>query len=171
MTVKVDLKNYAVFVDGVQKGLKTSMIRGVRSAARRLMNEIILRIVPSKIPEPFDRELYKAGWKVDNLINGALIRNEELHSAFIEYGVAADKVKISRQMIAMLRDWLVRKGYATEQDSRDKAWALARNLQRRGIFNRGKGFRPLQEALDRFAIQYIQEEIASEIANQLEKIK
>ena len=171
MAIRIDLKDYNVFIGGIQNNLKTSAVRGVRSAAIRLMNEITLRIVPNIVPEPIDRGLYRSGWKTQSIPNGAIIYNTEEHSAFIEHGVEANNVKISRLMIEALQGWLIRKGFSSKKDSLNNAFGLAVNLKKSGIFNRGKGFHPLQLALDKYAQEFIGEEITNEIAKQFEKLK
>ncbi len=146
--------------------LKAAAVRGVYSAALRGVQDIVGRIIPSKVPVPFDRGPYKAGWKALPEPEGASITNPEVHALFIEEGVRASNVKIGRAMIFALAAWASRKGLVTKGKPEDVAWAIAKNMKKRGIFNGGKGFHVLGELMDNYLNAYIEEEVAAEIARE-----
>ena len=165
-TKVITLANAEVYIDTLQTNIRKAAIRGLQSAALRAQQEITLRIIPSRSPKPVDRGAagYLGGWHTYPLPDGAIIENNEPHAPFIEYGVAAANVKLGRRMILMLTEWFIRKGYATAADAKDAAWGLAKTMMKRGIFNNGKGFGILKEAVENRIPQFIREEIARELA-------
>jgi hypothetical protein len=111
-----------------------------------------------RTPVPVDRGTYRAGWHFRKTAGGADIYNAEPVALFIEHGVRAGNVKPGRAMIAALTEWVIRKRLVTtvkikarglapatrkqlQQDdlharATQVAWAIARGMQKRGIFNR-----------------------------------
>lgn len=159
---------YKRYLKKVRPRQRQAAIRGLHSAAARAVQVIVTEIIPSRTPQPVDRGLYRAGWRYRPEVDGALIENVEPHAAFIEYGVRGENVKIGRAMIAALSEWLVRKRIVSASEPKEvlrAAWAVAKSMQRRGIF--GKGMRVLEEMVVMRLDAIIEEEIAREIGREL----
>ena len=165
-TKTIDIAMAEGYYGQLAENFRKAALRGLRSAALRTQQEIVLRIIPSRSPKPVDRAAsgYLGGWRTYPIENGAVVENKETHAAFIEYGVAASNVRITRRMIQMLSEWFVRKGYASAADAKDSVWGLAKKMQQRGIFNNGQGFGILKEAVEKHIPGFIKAEIAREIA-------
>lgn len=160
----IKLEDAAKWVDGeLGPALKEAALRGIVSAAARLLQEITLRIIPTKSPQPVDRGVYRAGWRMRAEPDGAVIENLEPHAAFIEYGVRSGNVKVGRAMVDALEGWVVRKGIASGKDARRAAYAIALSIQRRGIFNGGTGMRILEDAMKQ-ADEIIRTEVERELS-------
>jgi hypothetical protein len=138
--------------------------KGCLSAAMRGVQTIITEIIPSRTPQPVDRGTYRAGWRAYHAPYGALIENIEPHAPIIEGGARAGNIKIGKAMIAALAEWAARKGLAAKgKDAERVAWAIAKAMKRRGIFNQGRGLEILGELVERYLPQIMQEEISAEI--------
>jgi hypothetical protein len=127
----VTLKEAGVEFEEMGRRIRKAALAGLRSAALRGIAVIVAEIIPSRVPQPVDRGLYRAGWKAHPLKNGAVIYNHEPHAALIEHGVRASNVKIGRAMIAALAEWARRKGF---EDPERAAWGIAKKMKERGIF-------------------------------------
>lgn len=130
----ITLKEAGVEFEEMGRRMKTAALKGLFSAALRGVQVVITEIIPSRVPQPVDRGIYRAGWKAMKLGGknpGAVIYNSEPHATLIEYGVRASNVKIGRAMIAALAEWAKRKGF---QDPESAAWGIAKKMQERGIF-------------------------------------
>lgn len=167
MPVVVELDRADVWVAGVEKGMERAVVLGLRSAALRGVQEIVARIIPSRSPMPVDRAVYRAGWRALFLPNGADIENLEPVAILIEEGVRAANVKPGRAMIKALAAWAIRKRIATAEDAEGIAWAIAKTMQKRGIFGRGMGLGILKELVEHHLEGFVQEEVARE----LEKVR
>lgn len=155
------LFEYRQWLKKMKKGHREAGIRGVQSAALRLVQRIQTEIIPSVTPQPVDRGLFRAGWRFTFMPDGALILNVEPHAPFIEFGVRSANVKIGRKMIAALTEWVVRKRLAAPgKDAVSAAWAIAKAAKRKGIF--GTGLRILERAKAQ-APDLIREEVSREI--------
>jgi hypothetical protein len=177
----VDLSQSAKMMEQLAPRIREAAIRGVRRAAARGLQVVVTRIVPSRHPPPVDRGVYRAGWKLESLHNGAAIYNDTPHANFIEYGVRASSVRIGRSMIDALTEWVRRKGIGggatkagktrrpSESQAREIAWAIARRAQSKSGLAffagpRGDGFRVLRELSEQHLPAIIREEVAAEIA-------
>lgn len=166
-TTTVSLEDAGRHFDQLKIRHKEAVLRGLVSAANRGKNTIISQIIPSRSPEPTDRGIYRAGWKVEHDQNSATIFNPEVHAIFIEHGVQGQNIKIGFMMINALAEWVVRKGIATDvKKARSIAWAIATKMKQRGIFY-GKsgsgGLGILKELRENFLPTFIQEEIVREL--------
>lgn len=107
------------------------------------------------------------GWKTERIdLNTVAILNPEAHAAFIEYGVRAENVKIGAAMIRALTEWALRKGIAEDEKSAvGVAWAIAKTMQNKGVFNRrsGKGLRVLEELEQEFLEDILKGEVGREM--------
>lgn len=145
-------------------------MRGLLSAAQRLVGAIQNEVIPQEPRVPVDRGVYRAGWKARPNEHGAEIGNETPHAVFIEDGVRGDHVKPGREMILALTQWIKRKGIVgtaapdgSTLDATQLAWAIARSMQKRGIFNRGVGLKIMDKAVRRYARRFIEEEVKREL--------
>jgi hypothetical protein len=139
---------------------------GLLKAANRGLQVLITEIIPSRSPQPVDRGTYRAGWKVEVIDpDRVAIMNPEPHAVFIEFGVRAENVKIGRAMLEALSEWAKRKGLAhTNQEAVGVAWAIAKAMQKKGIFNRNRpGLRILEELVTKRIDNILKEEVAREI--------
>jgi hypothetical protein len=148
--------------------------RGLLSAAHRTVSH-----VQAQSDLPFDRGVYRAGWRAKPDRDGAIVENLAPHAPFIEFGVRGENVRISRAMIEKLAQWVRRKGIGgtVTKSAKGKgfkkpstvvatkiAWAIAISMKKKGIFNKGKGLKILDKALKMHAAQFISEEVEKELA-------
>ncbi len=151
--------------------LRAAAVRGLRWAALRGKNHLITNLIPAQQPPPVDKGLYRAAWNVQELPDGALLHNDELHALFVEYGVRAEHVKIGRAMIEALTEWALRKGIAPDAKAAvGIAWAVAQQAKRRGIFNRPGG--PPKGGLgilDQLVTHHLPWFVRTEVTREIEK--
>lgn len=169
------------YLNQLSATMRDAAMRGLHSAALRTVQHIQIEIIPSITPEPVGRGAYKAGWHVEPLPNGYVVVNNLLQAVFIEHGVRAENVKIGRKLIDALTEWVRMKGIgatvkttkgglkkvvkATQEEARGIAWAIAKNMKKVGIFNKGNGWNVLGRA-NKMAPQFIREEVAREMKKQ-----
>jgi len=166
--VKVDLRDAGRALAQLGIGMNRAAERGLLSAAIRGVQIIQSQIIPSKVPQPVDRGLYRAGWKWGPVPGGGELWNSEPHAPLIEFGVRAGNIKVGRKMIDALTEWAMRKGIASDRkEARRVAWAIARRMKKRGIFNRGRGLGILKELMTKRMPAIIREEIKLEVAREL----
>lgn len=143
------------------------------SAAIRGVGVIQTQIIPSIVPKPVDRGLYRAGWRavpilgVGGDVAGAEIFNVEPHAPWIEGGVRASNVKVGRAMIDALTEWVKRKGlagrgkrYKGDAAARGIAFAIALKMKKQGIFRGGQGMHVLGTLMKGRMPSIVQAEIA-----------
>lgn len=137
--------------------------RAVLSTAHRVVQKITTVTIPAEPRPPIDRRLYAAGWVAKPVSGGAMIQNTVPYASIIEYGARAENIKIGRAMIDALEAWAKRKGIGkNEMTPRQVAWAVAKAMKKRGIYNGGKGLRILEKAL-RGVELFFAEELKREI--------
>lgn len=160
----VRLDGAAAAFEKLGKQFPEAAKRGLLSAALRGVREIQTVIIPSRTPQPVDRGVYRAGWKVVPDADGSVsIENREPHAAFIEYGVRAANVKVGAAMLRALTEWVLRKGLAADiVEAQQVAWGIAKAAERRGFFKQ-TGLGVLQQLIDRNLRTYIQQEVEREI--------
>lgn len=93
----------------LSKELKVAASKGLFSAALRAKRDLVSRVIPNLMPPPVDRGIYRAGWQVQRLPNGAAIYNPLPHARFIENGVPAGNVVLSNKAQKALAEWVQRK--------------------------------------------------------------
>lgn len=167
MTTTIDLADAAGLFGELNFKLYRAGLDGLFSAALRSVQAIQMVIVPSRTPQPVDRGLFRAGWRASPLRDGALIENAEPHAPFVEFGVRASSVKIGRAMINALTEWVERKRLASGKEAIEAAWAIAKAMQRRGIFEGGRGFQIQAILREWYLNRFIEEEVAAEIERAL----
>jgi hypothetical protein len=163
MASEITLKQAAQRTDELKEKWRKAAVLGLQSAAARGVQDIITRIIPSRTPQPVDRGVYRSGWRFYPAPDGAVIECFEPHAILIEDGVRAGNVKIGKKMIDALAEWVQRKGIVSGDEARSVAWAIAKSMQRRGIFNKGKGMGILAELVDKYLPGYVEEEVAREV--------
>jgi len=163
MSTEITLQGAAQRTDKLQEKWRKAAVLGLQSAAARGVQDIVTRIIPSRTPQPVDRGVYRSGWRFYTAPDGAVIECFEPHAILIEDGVRAGNVKIGKKMIDALAEWVQRKGIVSGDEARGVAWAIAKSMQRRGIFNKGKGMGILAELVDKYLPNYVEEEVAREV--------
>ncbi len=159
----VDLKQADAAVDEIALRMFKASNLGLLSAAMLGVQRIVTRIIPSRSPTPVDRGVFRAGWRAYGEVDGAVIENLEPSAILIEEGVRAANVKIGRLMLTALELWIVRKGIASAAAAPKVAWAIAKNMQKRGVFGGGQGLGILRELIEKDLPQLMHDEIAREI--------
>lgn len=160
------------------KANHAAALRGVQSAALRLQEHLVTHVIPQENPTPVDRGVYRAGWHVDMLENGARLRNFVPWAAFIEDGVDPKKVKIGRAMIKALAEWVRRKGIGgrtkttksgsvqvtkpSTTEATNIAWAIAKTMKKKGIHG-GPGGRGILRKTLMQATFFLESEIKREL--------
>jgi hypothetical protein len=158
----INLQDAGVFFAGLTKRRHALAVAGCKLAATRCLAAIQTIIIPSRNPPPVDRGIYRAGWKVEPLPNGAAYYNDSPIAAIVEFGARAANIKIGRKLLAALAEWVVRKGIGSKEESLSIAWAIAQKAKAgRGFHNQkpGGGLRIGKECDERFAERYMNEEV------------
>src|SRR5690606_17517704 len=81
-------------------------------------------------------------------------------------------VKIGAAMIKALTEWVLRKGIAgDEREATGIAWAIAKDMQKRGIFRqrKGGGLGVLQELMKRHMPKIIKQEVAEPVRTEMSR--
>ncbi|HXQ48519.1 MAG TPA: hypothetical protein VN842_01890 [Thermoplasmata archaeon] len=173
--------------EDVRSEVRAAAFRGLVSAAHKTVEVVVSEIIPSFGDRmPVDRGAYRAGWRVQPMRSEGkvLVLNTAPHAVLIEEGVRAGNVKIGRKMIDALAEWVRRKGIggrsvtsasgrtrlvkASRAEAASIAWAIAKDMRRRGIFNRG-GEQGL--GIMRKAERRIPAIIKTEVTRELRKLK
>lgn len=167
--MKFDIKQASALKKFLDTKTEKAMLEAVQAAGLRVVEDIQTTLIPGAKPPPVDRGRYRAGWRMRPKKWGAEIANTVPHAVFIEDGVRAKNVKPGRKMIDALTAWVKRKGIVSGRgkgaalEARGVAFAIARSMKKKGIFNRGKGFGILRRAL--LPVQgYIQRELKRAMA-------
>lgn len=180
-----DLNDAGLMLGEIKGEMKKAAHAGLLAAAHRIVEHIVANIIPNLDRPPVDRGIYRAGWRARRISEGAIVENVAPHAPFIEYGVRAAHVKPGREMIDALTKWVQRKGIggrtvissntkssaglfgtrhvkASTTEARSIAWAIAKDMQKRGIFA-PKGLQVLEKASKDFP-RFIREEVIRELA-------
>lgn len=158
MKLEIDPSQFGHIASTVMGQAKQAADRAVLSAALRLVQLIVVEIIPTtrdartgKGP-PVDIGAYRMGWRAFPSGGGVEIENNAPHAMIIEYGAKAQNIKVGALMLQALAEWAVRKGLTngTPGDERRIAWAIAQSMKKRGIFSSGEGLRVMERAMKRF---------------------
>src|ERR1700729_1605137 len=174
-----ELKDFMKLDAWLKEGLEDGVRRGLVSAGFRLLGVIQNEVIPELKPQPVDSGAYRASWKVETTKDGAEVFSDMPYASVIEYGARAENVKPGRAMIDALAEWVRRKGLTGHAPgerssadahamSRSIAWAIARSMQQKGIFNRdGKqGLRVAEKAAIK-GREFVEEEFQNEVRRAL----
>jgi hypothetical protein len=166
---RITIDEAPAWVKRLEGELRKAGERGLVSAAHRLVGVIQNEIIPRESRIPVDRGIYKAGWRARKIPRGAFVYNSVPHAPIIEYGARAENIKVGRKMIDALAQWVIRKGLtgAAKKEERSVeakriAWAIAKSMQKNGIFDKGRGLRILEKACARVP-EIIEQEVRAEI--------
>lgn len=168
----VDIKDSKSVIDKLEADVRKTILAGLLSAGYRLVSHIQNVVIPNEPRIPVDRGIYRAGWRVLPIPNGAYVHNTTPYAGIIEEGVKGENVKPGKAMIDALTVWVLRKGLvkkkgrgvsanaAAEQEARAVAWAIAMSMQKKGIFDKGQGLHILKKATDAMLKSFVFEEVA-----------
>lgn len=175
-----DIKDLHKGAGLVGKEVERRLKDGLLSAAMRMVSRAI-EITGAEDPAPIDRGIYRAGFQFQKTPQGADVYNATPHAPIIEDGARATNIKIGRKMIEALAEWVLRKGLVAthemtaggrsrkvptatrEAEANSIAWAIAKNMEKVGIFNRdgGKGLGIMRRVLGE-APAIVAKEVAAE---------
>lgn len=134
----IDLDDAAdYFGTTLERAIRKGAIKGLYSAALRMVNKIQTETIPQTIPEPSARGHYKAGWRADHDSDSAWYENVLPHAAFIEHGVRGGNVKVGTALINGLTEWVNMKGIASGPAAVRVAWAIAHRMASSVTITRG----------------------------------
>lgn len=166
------------FISALARTNRAAAERGLFAAAVRAVGYIQAEVIPSLTPVPTARGVWRAAWRAEKTEGGARFFNDAPHAPFIEDGVRGQNVKIGRAMIQALAEWVRMKGIggrqtvgksgrakftkATADEALSIAWAIAKTLQRKGIFNSGEGFGVMKKAREQLP-RFVREEVLREL--------
>lgn len=151
----------------LKAGFDKAARRAALSAGIRLVGHVQTTVIPGEPRPPVDRGVYRGAWHARPAPHGADVVNTTSYAPVIELGARAEHIKIGRKMIDALAEWAKRKGLDGKgKDPRSVAWAIAKSMARRGIYNGGKGLRILEKAM-RLAPKFLGEELAREMKREM----
>lgn len=157
------LRQAPAFLRAVEGDAREAALRGLYSAALRLKQHV-LGVIAAEDRPPVDEGNYRASWAVRRTPTGAILFNTAPQAPLIEEGVRASAVKVGRKMIDALTAWVLRKRLESDSGkARQRAWAIARAMEKRGIFDGGRGLRILEKA-SRMIPEFMNEEVGRELA-------
>jgi hypothetical protein len=174
MTAKFDISEGDQIATFLGTSFERAAHRAMLSTALRIVQHITTVIIPAEPRQPVDRGAYRAAWRASQLADGsAMITNAMPYAAVIEYGARAENIKIGTAMITALANWVIRKGlvkkrrgargaFQARSEAIAMAWAIAKSMKKRGIFNGGTGLNVLEKAM-KIVRKTFAEEIATEI--------
>jgi hypothetical protein len=168
MGQKISIDDAPQWIKRLGEEQHKAALRGVRSAGLRMVSHIQNVVIPGETRVPVDRGIYRGAWRAKNVPDGSLVHNDSPHGGFIEDGVRGENVKIGRAMIDALVEWVRRHGLVRdvpkagrEAAARGVAFAIARDMKRRGIFG-GSGLKILAKARTK-AREFIEQEVTAEL--------
>lgn len=180
-TMKFDIKDAEEMARRLGFSIQKVGNRALLATALRIVQHITTYIIPREPRQPVDRGAYRAAWKAKKTADGAQVTNHMPYAAVIEYGAKAGNIKISRVMIEELAEWVMRKGMVAPPPKQKGinakrrkirhfllaekvAWAIAKSMKKKGIYNGGTGLRVLEKAL-----KIVENAFAQELKTELER--
>lgn len=157
----ISLKSAGGWVDHIRVDMQKAGMKAALSAAMLGVRNIQSVIIPSFAHPPVNRGTFKAGWKFEKTDKGARVYNRVYpQSPLIEFGVRGANVKIGYAMIIALMEWVTMKGlgFKNPDDTlKSVAWAIAKSMKRRGIFNLGstEGFHIIDQAIPAMQKEFV----------------
>jgi hypothetical protein len=175
-TVKFDISEAEEVARYLNLSLEKVAKRAILATAFRVVERITTVIIPKEPRQPVDRGAFRAAWRAKKDPDGAIVTNSMPYASVIEYGARAENIKISRAMIMALAAWVLRKGLVKKgkgaagkqkasEEAEGVAWAIARSMKKKGIFDGGKGLRILEKAMVGLE-KYFAEELARELGRE-----
>lgn len=173
------LEDYEKVAEWLDKGMGDGVRRGLLSAGYRLLGVIQNEILPQEKPPPVHTGAYRAAWRVAPTEEGAEVTNDMPYASIIDGGARAENIKPGRKMIDALAEWARLKGLTGHApgerssagavaESRSIAWAIARSMQKKGIFNRDgqRGLGIAKKAVARLA-DFVEDEVRREVRRKM----
>lgn len=166
--MKININDHPEFSKWLKAGLHEAVGKALLSTATRIVSTIQSKTIPETLPhQPVDRGTFRAGFRVEVGPRAVFIINNVPHAAHIEYGVRPGNVKPGRAMLIALAGWVKRKGLLSghgkqgaNAEAKSIAWAIAKNMQKKGIFGGNKppsGLRVVQRAMLKFDVFFNEE--------------
>lgn len=127
MTVhNVTLDQFARIVMTMDVGMENAIIRGLRSAARRLQTFVVEEIDAA---EKVDRGELRGSVSYTREADGAMVSVDAPHASIVDLGT-----RPFRPPIEPLAAWALRKGLADDEDEAERiAWGIANMIEKFGI--------------------------------------
>lgn len=146
------------------KSFGVAQRKGLISAAMAGHSWIVSKLIPTLEPPPFDTGLFKAGWNIKPTDTGAIIFNPVPHAVFINFGVPAERVRVTGPMLV---EWVQRKGFVdADEDPLQVAWRIAKALRKKGLF-----MDPQYRITERTVNEFLIQEVPKHIVAELQKVK
>lgn len=137
-TTTIPLEKAADFVGAkLQKAIREGAIRGLYSAALRMVSIIQTETIPAVVPQPSARGHYKAGWTAGHDDRSAWYENVLPHASIVEDGARAANIKVGTALINGLTEWVQLKGIASGPAAVRMAWAIAHTMATSVTITRG----------------------------------
>lgn len=174
-----DLSQHDELAKWLQQGTREGVNKGLLSAAQRLVGVIQNELIPAERPPPVFDAHYRDGWHAAPVALGAEVWNDMPYAGVIDGGARAANIKVGRKMVDALAEWARRKGLtghaAGKRSSpeayaaaRSIAWAIARAMQTKGIFNRdGREGLQIAEKAKKRAFEFVGEEVERQVRRAL----
>jgi hypothetical protein len=176
----IDLKDAGAYFGELAGKRRDLAVAGCRRAAVHCLQTIQVVIIPSRTPQPVDRGIYRAGWKVESLPDGAAFYNDSPAAALIEKGVRATNIKIGRKLLNALAAWVLRKGLVKRKsndyqgtsaanEAMSMAWAIAKKAASgKGFHNHfaGGGQQIMSSCNLLYTEEYVREEVTRALGSQ-----
>jgi hypothetical protein len=167
MATTIDIKDAVVYFSPtgpMSVKLRTAALKGIYSAALRSKQMLQTTEIQDADPPPVNKGIYRAGWQVEKLPNGAAYYNSVPYARFIEHGVPAMNVVASQKAIQAIAEWARKKlGGLDEKQALNVAYAIMQNLKKRGIFKRGEGLKIMTKYNEKKLPDVLRREITAEI--------
>ena len=161
--INIRLEDAGKYFANLQPKFREAAMRGLHSTALHAQQKIQTDFIYNtgwRYP-PIDKKGYRASWNVRRRGWQVVIKSDAPHAGLIEYGRRPqDPRKIGRAMLANLEDWAKRHGF---QDPKRAAWALARSINRRGLWA-PQGLRIFEKA-----VLFMRADMVSEVKAEIAK--
>jgi len=145
--VKVPLKNMGMIEKAMARGLKNSIERAMKTAARQCIPVLSARVAdappasdsPHSKPGAIAFGTFLAGWEIDWSADDLSIAvyNKAVHAGWVDKGVRASKAKLGKTAVGNIEKWLIKKGIQFNDrngkplSSRRMAWIIVASINYR----------------------------------------
>ena len=139
--VNITLEQFAKYTDDLAKNFMPTALRGIRAGALRAIPIVVRRTKQAPPASPhgttgaFNTGLMAAGWRVENLPNGARLYNIRPYSGVVEAGRRAGK-GIDKEGMRNLKMWTQRKLGLSGAEAESAAFAIMRTMKKRPLWAR-----------------------------------
>lgn len=145
--VKVPLRNMGTIEKAMAKGLKNSIEKAMKTAARQCIPVLSARVAdappasdsPHSKPGAIAFGTFLAGWEIDWNADdlSVAVYNKAVHAGWVEKGVRASKAKLGKTAVGNIEKWLIKKGIQFNDrngkplSSRRMAWVIVASINQR----------------------------------------